>query len=54
VLLATGAAIGPEAVLCTSFNRAGEPIVYTPEDALRSAKQMGLDLLAGDGWILRL
>jgi carbamoyltransferase len=54
VLLATGAAIGPEAVLCTSFNRAGEPIVYTPEDALRSAKQMGLDLLAGDGWIVRL
>ena len=54
VLLAMGSAIGAEAVLCTSFNRAGEPMVYTPVDAIRSAKGMGLDLLAGDGWMLRL
>ena len=27
----------------TSFNRQGEPIVHTEEDALKSAKQMGLD-----------
>jgi len=54
LLLATGATIGAEAVLCTSFNRSGEPIVYTPDDAVRSAKRTGLDLLAGDGWMLRL
>jgi len=27
----------------TSFNRQGEPIVHTKEDALKSAKEMGLD-----------
>jgi carbamoyltransferase len=49
-----GAATGTEAVICTSFNRAGEPLVYTPRDALASARAMGLDLLAGDGWTIRL
>lgn len=29
----------------TSFNRQGEPIVHTKEDALKSAKEMGLDAL---------
>jgi carbamoyltransferase len=41
---------GYGAVTCTSFNPAGQPIVYTPEDAYRAAVEMGLDLLAGDGW----
>lgn len=43
-----------ESIICTSFNMAGEPIVYTPEDALFSAKKMGLNAIAGDGWIVRL
>lgn len=54
LILAVGATAGTEAVICTSFNRAGEPLVYTPEDALDSAKRMGLDLLAGDGWMAQL
>jgi len=49
-----GALWGSEAVICTSFNRAGEPMVYTPADALQSARAMELDLLAGDGWLVRL
>ena len=49
-----GALSGTEAVTCTSFNRAGEPMVYTPVDALQSARAMELDLLAGDGWLVRL
>lgn len=51
---ALGDTSGSEAVTCTSFNRAGEPMVYTPADALRSAQRMGLDLLAGPGWAIRL
>jgi len=51
LIVATGAILGTEAVLCTSFNRAGEPLVYTPADALRTAKATQLDFLAGDGWI---
>ena len=49
-----GAATGTEALICTSFNRAREPLVYTPRDALSSAHAMGLDLLAGDGWTIPL
>jgi carbamoyltransferase len=45
---------GTEAVICTSFNRAGEPIVYTPVEALQSARAMKLDYLAGDGWYISL
>jgi carbamoyltransferase len=45
-----GKLTGLEAVICTSFNQAGEPIVYSPADALRSGRAMGLDLIAGDGW----
>lgn len=47
-------ACGVEAIICTSFNRAGEPLVYSPEEALWAARTMGLDLLAGDGWCVRL
>jgi carbamoyltransferase len=36
---------GCPVLLNTSFNRAGEPIVCTPEDALRTARSAGLDLL---------
>ena len=54
LLLEAGKTIGCEALICTSFNRAGEPIVYSPEDAIKSAIKMNLDALAGDGWILRL
>lgn len=53
LLLAMGELTGTEAVLCTSFNRAGEPIVYRLGEALESASAMGLDLLAGDGWCVR-
>lgn len=44
---------GHSVVTCTSFNPAGQPIVYTPEDAYQAAVQMGLDVLAGDGWCVR-
>jgi carbamoyltransferase len=54
LLKRVGVLSGTEAVICTSFNRAGEPMVYTPADALKSARAMGLDLLAGDGWLVRL
>jgi carbamoyltransferase len=49
-----GALSGTAAVMCTSFNRAGEPIVYSVQEAIASARTMGLDLLAGDGWLVRL
>jgi carbamoyltransferase len=45
---------GHAVVTCTSFNPAGQPIVYTPEDAYLAAVTMGLDVLAGDGWCVRL
>lgn len=45
---------GHAAVTCTSFNIGGQPIVYTPEDAHHAATTMGLDVLAGDGWSVRL
>ncbi|WP_414601906.1 carbamoyltransferase C-terminal domain-containing protein [Micrococcus sp.] len=45
---------GPHAVICTSFNRAGEPIVYSMDDGLCSARGLGLHALAGDGWLIEL
>jgi carbamoyltransferase len=54
LLSAVGARSGHEAVICTSFNKAGSPIVYSVEDALLEARSMRLDALAGDGWIVRL
>jgi carbamoyltransferase len=38
----------------TSFNRAGEPIVCTPDDALRTARAAALDLLVVDDHIMEL
>jgi carbamoyltransferase len=54
LLVEMGKALGTEAVTCTSFNKSGEPIVYSPSDALHSAMGMRLDCLAGDGWYLQL
>jgi carbamoyltransferase len=54
LLSAVGARSGHEALICTSFNQAGSPIVYSAEDALRAARAMQLDALAGDGWLVRL
>lgn len=45
---------GCEAIICTSFNMAGEPIVYSPEDAINSASKMGLDAVVGNGWMVKL
>ena len=38
-----------KALINTSFNAAGEPIVHTREDALKSAQKMGIDLLVANG-----
>lgn len=44
---------GVPAVLNTSFNRSGEPIVNTPEEALRAFYSMGLDLLVLEDLIVK-
>lgn len=44
---------GVPLVLNTSFNDAGEPIVETPEDALRCFLNTEMDALALEGWIVR-
>lgn len=41
----------PPVVVNTSFNRRGEPIVNTPEQAWRSYEAMGLDALVLDRWL---
>lgn len=43
-----------KALINTSFNVKGEPIVHTPEDALHSAKQMKLDGVVINGKLQRL
>lgn len=45
LLAAFEACTGCPALLNTSFNRAGEPIVCTPDDAVRCYVEAGLDLL---------
>ena len=45
---------GCPVLLNTSFNRAGEPIVATPEDAYRSALVAGLDLLVVEDHLVEL
>ena len=40
---------GVLALINTSFNAAGEPIVHTPEQAMQSAKKMGLDGIVING-----
>lgn len=54
LLLEAGRRVGCEALICTSFNRANEPIVYTAEDAYASALKMRLDGIAGDGWLAEI
>lgn len=52
LLRAFAARTGVPAVLNTSFNVAGEPIVGSPEDACRCYRAAGLDaLVLGDLWI---
>jgi carbamoyltransferase len=43
---------GVPSLINTSFNMHGEPIVCSPEDALRSFRQGGLDYLAIGNWIV--
>jgi carbamoyltransferase len=43
---------GIPSLINTSFNMHGEPIVCTPEDALRSFKQGNLDYLAIGDWLV--
>jgi carbamoyltransferase len=43
---------GIPSLINTSFNMHGEPIVCSPEDALRSFKQGSLDFLAIGNWIV--
>ncbi len=44
---------GQPALINTSFNLHGEPIVHSPEDALRSFEKSGLDVLLMGGWVVR-
>lgn len=43
---------GIPSLINTSFNMHGEPIVYSPEDALRSFKQGKLAYLAIGNWLI--
>ena len=43
---------GIPSLINTSFNMHGEPIVYSPEDALRSFGQGNLEYLAIDNWLV--
>ena len=43
---------GVPVLLNTSFNAAGEPIVCTPQDALKTFLAMGLDLLVLGDWLV--
>ena len=45
---------GVPIVINTSFNVKGEPIVCTPRDAIKSAKEMKLDYLAIGNFIMKL
>jgi carbamoyltransferase len=54
LLTEMGRLSGTEAVICTSLNAAGEPMVYSPFDAVASARRIKLDFLAGDGWMCEL
>lgn len=53
ILEAFHALTGIPAVLNTSFNAAGEPIVETPEDALAAFLSMPIDDLAIEDWYLK-
>ncbi len=44
---------GPGGILNTSFNLHGEPIVRSPEDAINTFENSGLDVLAMENYIIR-
>jgi len=44
---------GEGIVVNTSFNLAGEPLVETPQDAIRSFAIGGFDALYLQGWLVR-
>jgi carbamoyltransferase len=52
ILLAYHRQTGIPSLINTSFNMHGEPIVCTPEDALRSFRQGNLDYLAIGHWLV--
>ncbi len=45
---------GIKALVNTSFNKRGEPIVHTPEDAIKSAEKMNLDAVVINGKLMVL
>lgn len=47
-----GERTGVPVVLNTSFNVQGEPIVETPDDAIRCFKGTNIDLLVLEDWVL--
>jgi carbamoyltransferase len=53
LIAAFGAATGVPVLLNTSFNRAGEPIVETPADAVHTFAASGLDLLVMSSTVTR-
>jgi carbamoyltransferase len=52
ILMAYHRLTGIPSLINTSFNMHGEPIVCTPEDALRSFQQGNLDFLAIGNWLV--
>ena len=44
---------GKSGLLNTSFNIHGEPIVYSPKDAIRTFKNSGLQYLAIGNWLVK-
>ncbi|MEO5337209.1 MAG: hypothetical protein H7841_09980 [Magnetospirillum sp. WYHS-4] len=53
LLKAVQAQVGDPWVLNTSFNRANEPIVYTPREAIQAFRAMPLDALVLGQWLVR-
>jgi carbamoyltransferase len=53
VLVAFGKKTGVPIVLNTSFNRSGEPIVSTPEQAIHNFKACNLDFLAIGNYLVK-
>jgi len=53
VLEHMAARVGVPAVLNTSFNVRGEPIVDSPEDAVRAFRSSSIDILALGEWMVR-
>lgn len=54
LLKAVGKLTGRAMVTCTSFNKAGEPMVYSVRDVIRTALELGLDGVAGDGFCIEM